>query len=165
MTENEVREKYRSLTETLIRKKYTVTAMESCTGGLIASLITDTEGASAVLRGSYVTYSNFAKEMAGVPQETIARFGVYSRETARDMASTCRRAFGADIGVGVTGSFSNPDPANPDSVPGQVWCAVDFRGILHDRRFTVDPSLDRHAAKMYAAGEVYDLIMSLQGMK
>ena len=60
--------------------------MESCTSGLIASLITDTEGASAVMKGAYITYSNEAKVLHGVPKETIDKYGVYSYETAEDMA-------------------------------------------------------------------------------
>ena len=65
--EKSVREKYRCLTRTLIEKKLTITTMESCTAGQLASLITDTEGSSAVLKGAYVSYSNEVKIRLGVP--------------------------------------------------------------------------------------------------
>ncbi len=81
-TENEIRERYRLLTKKLIEKKLTITTMESATGGQIASLITDTEGSSSVLKGAFVTYCNEAKIMQGVPAETIERYSVYSKETA-----------------------------------------------------------------------------------
>ena len=72
----EVRSMYRRLTETLIARGLSITTMESCTAGQIASLITDTEGASAILKGAVVTYSNAATVRQGVPEETIRRFGV-----------------------------------------------------------------------------------------
>ena len=56
--EREIREHYHDLTERLIEKKLTITTMESATSGQIASLITDTEGASAILKGAFITYSN-----------------------------------------------------------------------------------------------------------
>ncbi|MBQ8789332.1 MAG: CinA family protein [Oscillospiraceae bacterium] len=124
--EKEIRERYRKLTKKLVEKGISVTTMESCTSGQIASLITDTEGASAVLKGAFVTYSNEAKIMQGVPAETIDKFGVYSKETAVEMAKACRKSFGADIGVGITGTFGNADPHNADSVPGEVYFALDF---------------------------------------
>ena len=59
--EKEIRADYRRLTKLLIEKKMTITTMESATSGQIASLITDTEGSSAVLKGAFVTYCNEAK--------------------------------------------------------------------------------------------------------
>ena len=81
--EKEIREDYRKLTKLLIEKKMTITTMES---GQIASLITDTEGSSAVLKGAFVTYCNEAKIMQGVPAEIIDKYTVYSTQTAEAMA-------------------------------------------------------------------------------
>ena len=61
--EKDIRKDYKKLTELLIKKGLTITTMESATSGQIASLITDTEGASAVLKGAFITYSNEAKIM------------------------------------------------------------------------------------------------------
>ena len=124
VTESEVHRKYKHLTKKLIETRQTITTMESCTSGQIASLITDTEGSSAVLKGAYITYSNEAKIKQGVPKETIDTYGIYSAETAEAMAVACRTSFKADIGIGVTGSFGNADPNNPDSVPGEVFFAI-----------------------------------------
>ena len=65
--QDQVRQKYEELTQRLIRKGITITTMESCTAGQIASLITDTEGSSAILKGAFVTYSNGAKILQGEP--------------------------------------------------------------------------------------------------
>lgn len=149
--EAEIREGYQEITRLLIRRKRSITTMESCTAGLIATLLTNTEGSSGILKGAFVTYSNEAKIRAGVPEEVIRDFGVYSEETAVEMAKACRAAFHADIGIGVTGSFGNPDPANADSVPGHIFFALDFRGrvTVFSRELVPEPS--RYEYKTAAA--------------
>ena len=133
--EEVVRANYRRLTLSLIEKGMSITTMESITAGQIASLITDTEGSSAVFRGAYITYCNEAKIRQGVPREVIDRYSVYSTETADAMAKACAEAYAADIGIGVTGTAGNVDPANPESsVPGQVYFSIDYRGKLHSVR-------------------------------
>ncbi|MBO0848297.1 MAG: competence/damage-inducible protein A [Pseudonocardia sp.] len=77
---------------------------ESCTAGLLAGRLTDQAGASAYLAGGVVAYSNEAKiAMLGVPAELIEAHGAVSPQVARAMADGARRAFGADVGVGITG--------------------------------------------------------------
>jgi competence/damage-inducible protein CinA-like protein len=77
---------------------------ESCTAGLLAGRLTDRAGASEYLAGGVVAYSNEAKTaLLGVPVELIEAHGAVSPEVARAMADGARRAFGADIGVGITG--------------------------------------------------------------
>ena len=149
-----VHDAYRAITKALIEKNISITTMESCTAGLIASLITDTEGSSAILKGAYITYSNQAKVQAGVPAEIIEKFGVYSQETADAMASACRKAFGADIGIGVTGSMGNVDPANGDSVPGEVYFAIDFRGDVKSHHIKILPQESRFDYKLAVADKV-----------
>ena len=76
--EQQVREDYQKLTKLLIQENLTISTMESATGGQIASLITDTQGASAIMKGAFVTYSNEAKIMQGVPEEILDTYSVYS---------------------------------------------------------------------------------------
>ena len=61
--------------KTLIEKQTTISTMESCTSGLIASMITDTEGASAIFPGGYVTYSNETKMLVGVDEQVLRQYG------------------------------------------------------------------------------------------
>ena len=113
-SESEIRANYEKLTKFLIKNHLTITTMESATAGQIASLITDTEGSSAVLKGAF--------------GEIIEEHSVYSRETAAAMAMACLEAYQADIGIGVTGTMGNTDPANAEaSVPGQVYFAIATR--------------------------------------
>lgn len=156
VSEETVAGKYAKITKLLMEKGMTITTMESCTAGLIASLLTDTEGSSAVIKGAFVTYSNEAKLLQGVPGEVIARHGIYSQETAKAMASACRRTYHADIGIGVTGSFGNIDPANKDSVPGQAYFAIESAEGVWSWSCTIPPQPSRRAYKYYLADRIAD---------
>ena len=172
--EQEIREHYRRLTKLLIDRKYTITTMESATSGQIVSLITDTEGSSAVLKGAFITYSNEAKILQGVPAETIEKYTVYSRETAEAMAAACMKAYGARIGIGVTGTMGNVDPANPDaSVPGQVYFAIGMdngicggdgttsgQPVIGSFNLELAPQPSRLMYKLAVAEEVYKVLIA-----
>jgi len=110
----------REVHERLIERGLTLALAESCTGGLVADLITDLSGSSAYFLGSAVTYANSAKEgVIGVRPETLAAHGAVSAETAAEMARGARRVFGADIGAAVTG-IAGPTGATPGKPVGLV---------------------------------------------
>jgi nicotinamide-nucleotide amidase len=101
----------------------TLATMESCTGGLLASAITDVPGSGAVFKGGIVTYESGVKEDFGVPADVIERYGVVSDEVAMAMAAAVRNRFDADIGVGVTGVAG---PTELDGRPvGEVHIGLD----------------------------------------
>lgn len=158
---SKVDETYSRITKQLIQRKCMITTMESCTSGFIASLITDTEGSSAIMKGAFVTYSNEAKVMEGVPKEVIDEYGVYSKETALEMARTCRKKLSSDIGVGVTGTFGNPDPANADSVPGEVYIAVSSGNYEDCITLTLKGKGSRRVCKYAVAEAASKMIMQL----
>ena len=159
--EKKIRDKYSELTLLLIRKDLVISTMESCTAGQIASLITDTEGSSAIFRGAFVTYSNEAKIQAGVPEEIIQRNGVYSPETASSMAEECRRVYRSDIAVGVTGSFGNPDPNNADSIPGNVYAAIAEQDRTQIFHYTVPAGFSRPDSKLFIAEQIADVLLQM----
>ncbi len=159
--ETRVHRQYAQLTHLLIERGVRITTMESCTSGLIASLITDAEGSSAVFEGAFVTYSNEAKVMQGVPAQVIETHGVYSAQTASAMAKACRAAYAADIGVGVTGSFGNVDPNNADSVPGEVFFAIAAANGLDCYHCTVPEQTSRLAYKLYMADVIAGPLLQL----
>ena len=159
--ETECRRAFAALVKKWIADGTTVTAMESCTGGYIASLITDNEGASAVFRGSFVTYGNEEKIRAGVDPEIIGKYGVYSIQTAEAMAETCRRAFGADIGIGVTGSLGRPDPANPGSSVGTVYFAVSTEDRTVSRVCTGITGETRRESKAMIACRIAEILKEI----
>ena len=159
INEVEIRNKYKKLTKLLIENNKTITTMESCTSGQVASLITDSEGASAVMKGAFITYSNEAKIMQGVPAKVIEKFGVYSKETAIEMAKCSRKTYGADIGIGVTGSFGNVDPKNDDSVPGEVFFAIDTDEGTKSFYEHVPMQKNRFEYKLFMADKIADAII------
>ena len=107
----------------LDRRGLSIAVMESCTGGLLASTITDVPGASQFFRGGLVTYTAEAKIHYGVDAEVIDTHGVVSNETAAAMAAAVRRQFDADIGVGITG-VAGPEPHGGQPV-GAVCLGVE----------------------------------------
>ncbi len=161
VTDCAVRAKYRRITELLIEKGLTITTMESCTSGQIASLITDTEGSSAILKGAFVTYSNEAKIMNGASGTIISTYGVYSAETAADMARACQEKYETDIGIGITGSFGNVDPNNADSIPGEVYFSILFKHPDKHCHCSVPPQESRYQYKMYMADAIADELLQL----
>ena len=105
-----------------------ITTVESCTGGGLAYYITNIPGASDIMKDSVVTYSNEAKIALGVPAEIINQFTVYSKETAEAMAMAgLQKSVRADIGIGITGSISRIDPNNPNSQPGKIYIAIQYK--------------------------------------
>ena len=161
-SEKEIRKDYAKLTKLLIEWNMSITTMESATAGQIASLITDTEGASAIFKGASITYSNETKIMQGVSAEVIHKYTVYSKETAEAMATACANMYGADIGIGVTGTMGNTDPDNADaSVPGQVYFAISLKGTVRSYVVEIPQQPSRLMYKLAVAKEVYDILMRL----
>ena len=101
---------------------------ESCTGGLIAGLLTEIPGSSNMLERGFVVYSNAAKqEVLGVPPETLTRHGAVSGETAVAMAEGALRASRAEVAVSVTG-IAGPDGGTATKPVGLVHFACARRG-------------------------------------
>ncbi len=97
---------------------------ESCTGGLIAGLLTAVPGASDVVERGFVTYSNRAKtEMLGVPEATITTHGAVSRQTAEAMARGALARSRAHVSVAVTG-VAGPGGGSPEKPVGLVFIAA-----------------------------------------
>ena len=101
---------------------------ESCTGGLVAGLLTEIAGSSAVVERGFVVYSNLAKqEMLGVPEATLLRWGAVSAATARAMAEGALAHSAADLAVAVTG-IAGPDGGTAEKPVGLVHFAAARRG-------------------------------------
>jgi len=111
----------------LTEKGLTLGIAESCTGGLVASRITDVPGCSAALLAGVVVYANEAKtKLIGVPSEMIAARGAVSEEVAGAMAEGIRSASGADIGIATTG-IAGPTGGSAEKPVGLVYMALSDR--------------------------------------
>ena len=112
----------------LCAKGYTISCAESCTGGLLTSMLTDVPGSSAYVMGSVVSYSNDVKSrILHVAEETLAAHGAVSPETAREMAEGVRDLMQTDVGVGITG-IAGPGGGSPEKPVGLVYIAVSTLG-------------------------------------
>ncbi len=108
----------------LLEKDLTISAAESCTGGILAKRLTDIPGASGAFMGGGVTYSNNAKyELADVDPEFLAEYGPYNKETALMMAEGIKNRLDTDLGIGITG-LAGPGSDDTDLIPGTAFVAL-----------------------------------------
>ena len=131
---------------------------ESCTGGLIAGLLTEIPGSSDMLERGFVVYSNAAKEeLLGVPPETLAKHGAVSAETARAMAEGALAKSRAHIAVSVTG-IAGPDGGTAAKPVGLVHFACARRGaptVAREERFG---DIGREAVRLASVRVGLDLL-------
>ena len=108
----------------LTTRRLTIATAESCTGGLIANLITNVPGSSSYFEGGVITYSNASKiEFLSVPNKTLRKFGAVSEETAAAMAIGIRKLTEADLGLAVTG-IAGPTGGTKQKPVGLVYIAL-----------------------------------------
>jgi nicotinamide-nucleotide amidase len=135
-----------------------IATAESCTGGLVAGLLTDIPGSSAVVERGFVTYSNEAKtELIGVPAELIATHGAVSEAVARAMAEGALARSHADVAVAITG-IAGPTGGTAAKPVGLVHFALasKSRPTRHlERRYG---DLGRGAVRRSAVGDALRLI-------
>lgn len=131
----------KSLTTLLHEKKLIIATAESCTGGLIASLLTELPGSSAWFDRGFVTYSNEAKqELLGVEAELLARYGAVSLQTAEAMAAGALKHSHAHVALAVTG-IAGPDGGTEAKPVGTVCFAFAERnGLMQSRSCLYSPS-------------------------
>lgn len=119
----------------LREKRFTIAVAESCSGGLLASRITDVPGSSEYFDRGAVCYSNRAKEeMLGVPAALIAAHGAVSEPVAGAMADGIIERSGSDVGVGITG-IAGPGGGTPEKPVGTVAIAVKTPSATQIRTF------------------------------
>ena len=142
----------------LRQKGLTLSAAESCTGGLIAKNITDLAGASQIFRGGVVSYTNDVKaDVLGVPRETLDTYGAVSEPVARAMAEGCRRLCGSDIAVSVTG-LAGPDGDDRGNEVGTVYIALADREGTICKKLSCGMGRGRDRVRSAAAQNAFDML-------
>ncbi len=141
----------------LQKKHWTLATAESCTGGMVASRITDIPGSSAVFTHGWVTYANEAKiELLGVDANAITAHGAVSEQVAQQMAEGALRVSDADLAASVTG-IAGPSGGTPEKPVGTAWLAVARKNLPTITEKIFQPR-DRNGFKKGASQAVLDLI-------
>jgi len=145
-----------ALVHASVARGATLAVAESCTGGMVASRLTDVAGSSAAFLGGVVAYSNDAKiALLGVSPNTLSTHGAVSGPTAEEMAAGVRLALRADIAVAVTG-VAGPSGGTPDKPVGLVWFGLATNtGIAS---FSRDIPGDRFAVRTRATATALDAL-------
>lgn len=108
----------------LRENKKTVATTESCTGGLVSSLLTDVSGSSEYIFANFVTYSNKAKmKYLGVSKETLDKYGAVSEQTAKEMAEGLLKVSGCDFALATTG-IAGPTGGSPEKPVGLMYIGI-----------------------------------------
>ena len=149
-------ERMHVLQELLRKRKISLASAESCTGGLLAAVLTEHSGSSDVYRGGAAVYSNEAKTiMADVAPQLIHSHGAVSSVVAAALARGARTRLGADIGLGITG-IAGPGGATAGKPVGLVYVALDSdrHSAVKKRQF----GFDRAGNRIASVGAALDLL-------
>jgi nicotinamide-nucleotide amidase len=134
-------------------ERRTLALAESCSGGLVSTMLTDVPGSSEYFLGSVVSYANEAKErLLGVSPETLRAHGAVSAPAAAEMARGARERFDADLAVAITG-IAGPDGGTPEKPVGTVFFAIASRDgtVLGKKRNLLgDRGVIRRTAALHA---------------
>ena len=146
------------LVEELLKRKWLVTTVESCTGGMVSSRIVNVPGASEVLREAYVTYCDEAKmKLVGVRKETLEKYTAVSARTAEEMALGGLAAAEADMALSVTG-LAGPGGGTKERPVGLVYVGCAIHGQTFVRELHLSGS--RQAIREQAAEEALRLALT-----
>ncbi|KHK02111.1 CinA family protein [Desulfovibrio sp. TomC] len=148
-----------ALGEALTARGWMLGCAESCTGGLLASVLTDAPGASAWFGGGVVAYANGIKrDVLGVPQVILDTKGAVSRESVLAMARGARGVLRADVAVAISG-VAGPSGGTPQKPVGTVWMAWEGPDFTEVQRFQF--AGDRLAVKRLAVAEAMEGLLAL----
>lgn len=148
------------LGQLLLRKKWTITTAESCTGGGVAYWLTAVAGSSAYVDRSFVTYSNKAKQqLLAVRSATLLQFGAVSEETVREMAQGAAKAANAQLAIAISG-IAGPDGGSEHKPVGTVCFGFFVNGTVVSSRliFNGDRAAVRQQAIDYALRQSIELL-------
>ena len=142
----------------LTKHRFTLATAESCTGGLIAKLLTDIPGSSEYFIEGVVAYANSAKErLLGVPAKLITEHGAVSKQVAVAMAMGCRAKSGADFAISVTG-IAGPGGGTSEKPVGLVYIGLADSSGCEVRQLQLASTLSRAEIRQHSAEEALHML-------
>lgn len=147
----------KKLAKNLIDKKLIISTAESCTGGLLSSMLTDVSGSSAFIKLNFVTYANEAKhEVLGVTWETLDAYGAVSEQCAMEMAEGLMKRTGCDIALCTTG-IAGPLGGTYEKPVGLCYIACKYCENTVVKKVLLNPALERTQMKRQFAEHAINL--------
>jgi PncC family amidohydrolase len=138
---------------------FTLATAESCTGGLIAKLVTDISGSSQVLCGGCVTYTNEAKmNVLHIPSDIIKTDTEVSHACAKAMAENTKQIFGSTFGISTTG-FAGPTGGTEQDPVGTVYIGLSTPNGTFSERFSAPAGSTRTQVRNAAAKRALELLL------
>ncbi len=131
--ESKIDKKIKQAAARLKKLRFKIAVSESCTGGMLGSMLTSLPGSSTYFTGGVIVYSNMLKEKFGISRRTLVRFGAVSAHTAREMAIAVKNNTGADIGIGITG-IAGPGGGTLKKPVGLVYIALAAKNVERVKR-------------------------------
>ncbi len=133
----------RAVVELLSKNGLSITAAESCTGGLVCGKIVNVAGASEVFRGGYITYSNKQKRnVIGVKKSTLEKYGAVSEQVAAEMAKGVLEVSKADVAISTTG-IAGPGGGTPEKPVGLVYIGCAVKNKVYVEKFNFSGSRNK----------------------
>lgn len=151
----------KSIVDLLAANHLTVSAAESCTGGLLSARLINVAGASEVFKSGYITYSNKTKrKLIGVKRSSLEKYGAVSEAVAKEMAKGAAVISKADVAVSVTG-IAGPDGGSEQKPVGLVYIGCQVRGevVVKEYHFKGDRNKIREASVSAALCLMRDCIL------
>lgn len=135
------------LAKILIKKKLIIATAESCTGGLLSSMLTDISGSSDYTKLNFVTYSNEAKhKILKVKKSTLENYGAVSEECAKEMADGLMKVTGCDISLCTTG-LAGPTGGTAGKPVGLCYISCKYKDKIVVKKVQHNPRTERKAMK------------------
>lgn len=152
--------KLKKLAKILTERKLTIATAESCTGGLLASRLTDIAGSSEYLYESHVTYANEAKhKYLGVSEEILDKYGAVSFECSEAMAAGLQKLSNCDMAVCTTG-IAGPGGGSSEKPVGLIYISVRYKGQTTVKKFILNRFLPRKMMKFLFTQKAIDAVYS-----
>lgn len=150
--------------EYMIAKGITLSAAESCTGGMLSQTVTSVAGASKMFLGGVCSYTEEVKiKLLGVREETLKRYTVYSEQVASQMSAGIMRITGSDAAVGITG-IAGPGGGSADKPVGTVYVSVrykDFETVRNLMLYKEYENMDRKFIRLTTVRKALKMLKEL----
>ena len=147
----------------LIDKNLTISTAESCTGGLISSMLINYAGASKFFKSGFIVYSNESKiDRLNVSKNTLEKFGAVSEQTVMEMAENCSNICDTDISISISG-IAGPDGGTAEKPVGLIYFNIFYKGVhnVTTLNLTGDRNKIRHRSAMCVLDALRHLLIEI----